>query len=621
MFCNLCGANIPDGSPRCSKCKNFFPRNLGAYTYKVIIASFSGYTAKKETAKFLAARTLGVSLAEIVKRLDSLPLVIARRVDEKKARELEGTLTRLGARTRFVPIIENERQKAELIAELKRPLKRSYAEGKPLAIPKSVERLETETKERVVSLRFVLVAVTVLICLVLFIILPQYYRSFYEKQKNKPQPVMDQPTAESPLDAPGENEGGQGGPPADITAREVPPIVMPEIVSSPRDPAAAEGLAFFQRGLYAEALDKFLDARKEDPTDRYLDRNVALCYVALGWQALNKDDLDEAQKNLNDSLTYSEEYQAYEGLGFIATKKNDLALAEKYYLKALEINPKADEVMLNLGIIYYYQEKLDQALSSLTEYAQINPADETAKYYIEKIKRENPVESSLDTRETGHFIVKYSGSNKDLVGDFLLPILEDAYATVGEKLSYYPDHKITVILYTDQEFKAATDSPGWAGAIFDGKIRIPVKGASGFTDLLKKMVIHEYTHAAVFDLAGQDCPAWLNEGLAQSMERAPVGQADAVVMDYMRLKGKNIPLRSLTDSFTNMSPESAYAAYMMSLSATDFLIDKYGMSSVKQILAGIKGGKAIDEAIQAALLISLDDFVDRWVVYLQNKPR
>ncbi len=258
-------------------------------------------------------------------------------------------------------------------------------------------------------------------------------------------------------------------------------------------------------------------------------------------------------------------------------------------------------------------------LASLTEYAQANPSDETAKYYIEKIKRESPVENGLDTRETGHFIVKYSGSNKDLVGDWLLPILEDAYAVVGERLGYYPDRNITVILYTDQEFKAATDSPGWAGAIFDGKIRIPVKGASDSADLLRKMVIHEYTHAVVFELSGQGCPTWLNEGLAQIMEGAGVDDADTVAIDYVKLKGPTIPLRSLGGSFTTMSSENAYGAYMMSLSAVDFLRKKYGMSSIKAILAGIKEGKTVDQAIQASLLISLDDFVDRWVVYLQNK--
>ena len=621
MFCNLCGANIPDGSPRCTKCKNFFPKNLGAFTYKVILSSFSDYTAKKETAKFLAARTPGLALSDVIKRLDSLPLVIAKRVDEKKARQLEESLSRIGARVRFVPIIEDDREKARLIEELEKPIKRSYTEGKPLAIPKSVERLETETKKTVVSGKFILGVIVVILFLIFFIFLPRYYKSFYEKQENDTGPAAGHPTAKSPLPAPGETGGEIFQPPAGIATGAAPAIVIPELAPAPMDPSASEGLSLFQRGLYVKALDKFLEARKRDPADRYLDRNVAFCYLALGLEALNKKDLASAEKNLTDSLNYSEEYQAYEGLGYIAGKKNDLDSAEKYYLKALEINPNADEVVLNLGIVYYYQERLDLALEKLTEYSQANPTDETARYFIEKINRENPVESTLDTRETGHFIVKYSGTNKNLVGDSLLPILEDAYATVGEKLGYYPDHKVTVILYTDEEFKAATDSPGWAGAIFDGKIRIPVKGASSSTDLLRKMVVHEYTHAVIFDLAGENCPAWLNEGLAQSMEGAPVDGADAVVMDYVKLRGKDIPLRSLTVSFTNMSPESAYAAYMMSLSATDFLIDKYGMSSVRTILSGIKGGKTIEQAIQAALLISQEDFVDRWVVYLQNKPR
>jgi tetratricopeptide (TPR) repeat protein len=619
MFCNLCGANIPDGSPRCSKCKNFFPKNLGAYTYKVILVSFSGYTAKKETAKFLAAQTPGATLGDVVKRLDSLPLVVAKKVDEKKARELEGTLTRLGARIRFVPIIENEQEKARLIGELRRPLKQSYTEGKPLPIPRSVERLETETRKRVIGVKFVLGAVAIIAFVVLFIVLPRYYNNFYERQKNNPQPGMDRPTPGSPLPAPGDEDGQGNIPPADMPLRETPAIIIDESALPSQDPTAAEALSLFQRGFYAEALDKYLEARKKDPTDDRLKKNVAVCYLAIGWEALNKDDLDVAEKNFTVSLTYSEQYQAYEGLGYIASKKDDLVEAEKYYLKALEINPQAEEARLNLGIVYYYREKLDQALASLTEYAQANPSDETAKYYIEKIKRESPVENGLDTRETGHFTVKYSGSNKDLVGDWLLPILEDAYAVVGERLGYYPDRNITVILYTDQEFKAATDSPGWAGAIFDGKIRIPVKGASDSADLLKKMVIHEYTHAVVFELSGQGCPTWLNEGLAQIMEGAGVDEADTVAMDYVKLKGPAIPLRSLGGSFTTMSSENAYGAYMMSLSAVDFLRKKYGMSSIKAILAGIKEGKTVDQAIQASLLISLDDFVDRWVVYLQNK--
>ncbi len=330
MFCNLCGANIPDGSPRCSKCKNFFPKNLGVYSYRVSIESFSDYAAKKETAKFLAARTPGASLSEIIKRLDSLPLVIAKQIDQTKARELESSLTRIGARARFVPVLADQQEKARLITELKRPLKRSYAEGMPLPIPKSVERLETETVKQFAGLKYILVTVTILIFILLFFILPRYYQNFYEQQRNNPPAPGGYTTPETPSPIPG-TEGGDGGAlPADITVEEAPAIVMPEIVSSPQNPAAAEGLSLFQRGLYEDALEKFLEARKHDPTDRYLNKNVATCYLALGWQALNGNKLVEAEQYLDDCLKYSEEYQAYEGLAYVAGKRSDLALAEKY---------------------------------------------------------------------------------------------------------------------------------------------------------------------------------------------------------------------------------------------------------------------------------------------------
>ena len=616
MFCNLCGANIPDGSPQCLKCKNFLPRNLGQYSYKVILASFTDYRAKKETAKYLAAHTPNTTLSAIIKRLDSLPIVVAKKVDAQRAKELEETFSRLGARARFVPVIGSEGEKERLTADLKRPIKRSYTEGKPLPIPKSVERLETETKTAVISPKFIFWAVSTLLIAAVFIAF-QYYTRFYDEQKRA---TPGSPTPASTLPTP-PGTSSEGPPPADITTREAPVVIIPEILTRPQDPATEEGTSLYQRGLYAESLKKFLSSLKKDPTDETLKRNVALSYLALGWEELNGENLDAASKYLLESLRYSEQYQAYEGLGYIAEKNKDLATAEKHYAKALELNPGADEVMLSLGVVYYYQERLDESLALLEKFSAKDPANETARYYIEKIKRENPVESGLLTRETGHFVIKYSGSSQDLVGDLLLPILEDAYSSVGSRLNYYPNHKITVILYTDEEFTAATDSPGWAGAIFDGKIRIPTKGVSGSTAILKKMIVHEYTHVLVFDLAGQGCPAWLNEGLAQYMEGAPVDPADRLVIDYMSQNGKDLPLGRLSDGFTGMPADSAYTAYMMSLSATNFLIMKYGESSAKAILALIKSGKTIDQAIQTTLLLSFDDFVDRWEVYLENRPR
>ncbi len=446
MFCNLCGANIPDGSPQCSKCKNFFPRNLGSYSYKAVLTSFADYNAKKETAKYLAAHTPSASLSEIIKKLDSVPLIVAKEVDAAKARELEQTFARLRARLRFVPVFRSEEEKQRLIADLRKPLKHSYVENRELPIPKSVERLETEPKKSVVSARFILIAVSILLLAVIFGVLPQYYKRFYEEQKRERLAPLN-PTPESVVPSP--KKTGDVEAPPEAAKRKIP-VIVPEIIPKPQDPTAQEGISLYQRGLYAEALKKFLSALTKDPQDETLKKNVAASYLALGLEQINKENFEDAQSYITASLKYSEEYEAYEGLGYIAEKKSDYASAEKYYKKVLQLNPGADEAMLSLGVVYYYQERLDESLTLLSKFSAKYPTNETAKYYIGKIQRENPVESDLVTRETGHFIVKYAGSSKNLVADFILPMLEDAYATVGAKLGYYPDHKITVILYTDR---------------------------------------------------------------------------------------------------------------------------------------------------------------------------
>ncbi len=99
---------------------------------------------------------------------------------------------------------------------------------------------------------------------------------------------MDQPTPGSPFPAPGDEDGQGNIPPADMPLRETPAIVIDESALPSQDPTAAEALSLFQRGFYAEALDKYLEARKKDPTDDRLRKNVALCYLAIGWEALNK---------------------------------------------------------------------------------------------------------------------------------------------------------------------------------------------------------------------------------------------------------------------------------------------------------------------------------------------
>ena len=100
----------------------------------------------------------------------------------------------------------------------------------------------------------------------------------------------------------------------------------------------------------------------------------------------------------------------------------------------------------------------------------------------------------------------------------LLATLDDGYRDLASQLGYEPSEKIIVILYTQKEFVDITEAPSWAGAINDGKLRIPIRGVSVMNTELARVLKHELTHSFLSSLAGGRCPTWLNEGMAQMME-------------------------------------------------------------------------------------------------------
>jgi hypothetical protein len=63
----------------------------------------------------------------------------------------------------------------------------------------------------------------------------------------------------------------------------------------------------------------------------------------------------------------------------------------------------------------------------------------------------------------------------------------------------------------------------------------------------------------------------------------------------------------------------ALVAYLEANSATKYLIDRFGMQKVRDILEQLAAGHAFGPAFQDRLFISYDDFQRRWVESLNQK--
>jgi hypothetical protein len=184
-------------------------------------------------------------------------------------------------------------------------------------------------------------------------------------------------------------------------------------------------------------------------------------------------------------------------------------------------------------------------------------------------------------------------------------VLESAYARVGRALSTFPSGVITVVLYTEQEFRNNTRSPSWAAAAFDGRIRIPVRGGPGQAPgEFERVLTHEVTHALVRSIAARGVPAWLSEGLAVIFE--PDGPEWA--QRQLAAAATRIPLEDLTGSFDGMSGRQARLAYAESADAARRLFDRVGGAGVAAVLQDIARGIPVGQAFEQRTLSSYSSF-------------
>jgi tetratricopeptide (TPR) repeat protein len=242
----------------------------------------------------------------------------------------------------------------------------------------------------------------------------------------------------------------------------------------------------------------------------------------------------------------------------------------------------------------------DSALGLLEQADREFPFDPDIARSLAQMKKEILTEQGFEQDRSGYFDIRFEGAENREVSGQVLMLLEEIRDRVGSELGHRIRGNTSVILYSDQQFRDITHLASWAGAAFDGKIRIPVANYRNDRELMKNVLTHEFTHAAVYDLTGGRCPAWLNEGLAMLLEG---------------LKPKEqtyVPLKELQKPFTGLEADQALRAYQASLSATFYLTKQYDWAFVRLLFSKMQQGADFGPAFKEIYGISPEDFEQRW---------
>jgi hypothetical protein len=231
---------------------------------------------------------------------------------------------------------------------------------------------------------------------------------------------------------------------------------------------------------------------------------------------------------------------------------------------------------------------------------------------LEKARRESGVHNELGALKSVHFILRYDRKASDYqLGEQILATLEGLYLRLSNELTSQAPETVAVILYPDQAYFDITRAPGWTGGVFDGKIRIPVKGLYGITSELRATLAHELTHCFMDALPGRGSPTWFLEGVAQ-IQAGGSGAKDRKALAQLQQANRLIPLKDLRGSWMDLSSGTVDLAYAEALSAVEYLIARYGRSAIRDLLALMAQNYNFENAFNTVLQRSVSEFETAW---------
>jgi len=177
------------------------------------------------------------------------------------------------------------------------------------------------------------------------------------------------------------------------------------------------GKAYLNEGKYSAALKELLNAEKLYPRDHILQYYLGIAYRAkgkpdlaikhfkkaialkpgfaaainnLGTAYFDKGDWDAAIacfKKVSEDLLYGTPHFAYYNLGRAYFMKKDYPLAEEYFLKALEMEPRFVEPLVELGRTYMAVGRNSEALAAFQSAVEQSPDSARAYFYLAEVRR------------------------------------------------------------------------------------------------------------------------------------------------------------------------------------------------------------------------------------------
>jgi len=359
-----------------------------------------------------------------------------------------------------------------------------------------------------------------------------------------------------------------------------------------------------------EAIQQMVDVANEYPDDRRLSKFVGDAYLLLALRQFGERRFRETLASVAEAEDWGaspRDIARVSARTYLELQELERAL--QWAQAALAFGPDPDMYSV-LGNVYYLREELDKAIEAWKQALTLRD-DATVRASLERALREAAVQGEFDQQRLSHFIVKYEGESMEQTGRAVLGSLERSYGFLKSRLDFEPKELVVVILYTRRDYQEL-GGPEWSAGLFDGKVRLPVRGLLSLDQQVESILRHELTHAFLYARAGQNCPRWLQEGMAEYCEGTDASQF-----------GKMLAERIDKDA------DFAYCLigvrcdvrlyYPAATSVVDYIIQNRGMGGIKDLLTLLGEGHSIDQALNKVLGRDELGLINDWQHFVRRR--
>lgn len=361
------------------------------------------------------------------------------------------------------------------------------------------------------------------------------------------------------------------------TSAQVVKAAAPRLEHEAPKPAPvslSSAYAKFQMGDYEGSVYTLRLELSADPTNELLQKNLATALFALGLLRLQQGNSSEAESLLEESARLGH-FDSEQVLASMRLKSGQLESAATLFDEMYK-KTKDRGILKLLTDMALSQDDLfraEQLISKLEE--QANEDVEEKKFIDERSKRlelKKTFARNEEVIDLGPVQVSYSSEDVKPAAQAVARELDKALFELSSYLGNLPTNgRLRAVLYPSESFQNLNGAPPWAGAFFDGFIRIPVKkGKLSNSDIiiLGRLARHEATHAYLYAHCGDVVPSWIGEGLAQQYERQTL---QSVVMNAKMTEGSKF-LERPSDALDGLSFASADAKEVTGLYRRAFVL-------------------------------------------------